>query len=139
MDARASHRIRRRPREPPVIEVAFPDLDRWAAGNAGIPYVWTFASERAGPHVLVQALTHGNEVCGAIALDWLLDSGMRPTRGALTICFANVAAYRTFDPAEPFSSRCVDEDFNRLWTTEVLESSRTSIEPRTRARAAAAL
>ena len=112
----------------PAIEVAFPDLDRWAAGNTGIPYVWTFGSERAGPHVLVQALTHGNEVCGAIALDWLLDSGMRPTRGALTICFANVAAYRTFDPAEPFSSRCVDEDFNRLWTTEVLESSRTSIE-----------
>jgi predicted deacylase len=112
----------------PVIEVAFPNLDRWAAGNTGIPYVWTFASERAGPHVLVQALTHGNEVCGAIALDWLLDSGMRPVRGVLTICFANVAAYRTFDPAEPFSSRCVDEDFNRLWTPEVLESSRTSIE-----------
>jgi predicted deacylase len=112
----------------PVIEVAFPDLDRWAAGNTGIPYVWTFAAERAGPHVLVQALTHGNEVCGAIALDGLLDSGMRPARGVLTICFANVAAYRTFDPAEPFSSRCVDEDFNRLWTTAVLESSRTSVE-----------
>ena len=112
----------------PVIEVAFPNLDRWAAGNTGMPYVWTFGAERAGPHVLVQALTHGNEVCGAIALDWLLDSGMRPARGTLTICFANVAAYRTFDPAEPFSSRCVDEDFNRLWTTEVLESSRTSIE-----------
>ena len=31
-----------------------------------------FAAARAGPHVLVQALTHGNEVCGAIALDWLL-------------------------------------------------------------------
>jgi predicted deacylase len=58
----------------PVIEVAFPNLDRWAAGNTGIPYVWTFGSKRAGPHVLVQALTHGNEVCGAIALDWLLDS-----------------------------------------------------------------
>ena len=35
----------------------------------------------AGPHVLVQALTHGNEVCGAIALDWLLGEGFRPTRG----------------------------------------------------------
>jgi len=112
----------------PAIEVAFPDVGRWAEGNTGIPYAWTFAAERAGPHVLVQALTHGNEVCGAIALDWLLDTGMRPVRGTLTICFANVAAYRTFDPAEPFSSRCVDEDFNRLWSEDVLDSSRTSAE-----------
>lgn len=112
----------------PVIEVPFPDLTRWAAGNTGIPYVWSFGGERAGPHVLVQALTHGNEVCGAIALDWLLDTGMRPLRGTLTLCFANVAAYRTFDPAEPFSSRCVDEDFNRLWAPEVLDGARASIE-----------
>jgi predicted deacylase len=113
---------------PPSIEVAFPDLGRWAAGNNGIPYVWTFAAERAGPHVLLQALTHGNEVCGAIALDWLLDTKMRPVRGTLTICFANLAAYRAFDPAEPYSSRCVDEDFNRLWTPQVLDGPRTSAE-----------
>jgi len=113
---------------PPAIEVAFPDLDRWASGNTGTPYTWTFRSGRAGPHVLLQALTHGNEVCGAIALDWLLDTGMRPVRGTLTICFANVAAYRTFDPAEPFSSRCVDEDFNRLWTPEVLDGPRMSVD-----------
>ena len=112
----------------PAIEVAFPDISRWAAGNAGIPYAWTFSSARAGPHVLLQALTHGNEVCGAIALDWLLGTGTRPTRGTLTICFANVAAYRAFDAAEPFSSRCVDEDFNRLWTPEVLDGSRTSVD-----------
>ena len=116
------------PAGPPAIEVAFPDLGRWATGNTGIPYVWTFGTERAGPHVLLQALTHGNEVCGAIALDWLLDTVMRPVRGTLTICFANVAAYLTFDPAEPFSSRCVDEDFNRLWAEEVLDSPRTSID-----------
>ena len=30
----------------PAIEVDFPDLDRWAAGNTGIPYVWTFSSAR---------------------------------------------------------------------------------------------
>jgi predicted deacylase len=112
----------------PAIEVAFPNLDRWATGNTGLPYVWTFAADRAGPHVLVQALTHGNEVCGAIALDWLLGTGMRPVRGTLTLCFANIAAYRTFDPAEPYSSRCVDEDFNRLWRKEVLDSARTSID-----------
>ncbi len=112
----------------PPIEVSFPDLARWAAGNSELPYVWTFASNRAGPHVLLQALTHGNEVCGAIALDWLLGTGFRPLRGTLSVCFANVAAYRTFDGGDPFASRCVDEDFNRLWTAEVLDSPRKSAD-----------
>jgi len=112
----------------PPIEVAFPDLGRWAPGNNGIPYVWTFAGPGAGPHVLVQALTHGNEVCGAIALDWLLAEDFRPTRGALSMCFANVAAYQSFDRADPFGSRCVDEDFNRLWTTAVLDGPRRTAD-----------
>jgi len=112
----------------PPIEVDFPNLDRWAAGNTDLPYVWTFAAERPGPHVVLQALTHGNEVCGAIALDWLLDTGLRPLRGTLSVCFANVAAYRTFDPADPFTSRCVDEDYNRLWDATVLDGPRTSTD-----------
>lgn len=112
----------------PPIDVSFPDLARWAAGNTGVRHVWTYAANRAGPHVLLQALTHGNEVCGAIALDWLLDTGFRPLRGTLSVCFANVAAYRAFDGADPFASRCVDEDFNRLWTADVLDSPRKSAE-----------
>jgi predicted deacylase len=112
----------------PAIEVAFPDLSTYAAGNAGIPYVWTFAAARAGPHILVQALTHGNEVCGAIALERLLREGLRPARGTLSLVFANVAAYQRFDPADPFTSRCVDEDFNRLWTAALLDGTRTSVE-----------
>jgi len=108
----------------PPIEVEFPDIERWRVGNTGIPYVWTFPSERPGPHVTIQALTHGNEVCGAISNDWLLREGFRPTRGTLTLTFANVAAYRTFNAADPYSSRCVDEDFNRLWTADILDGSR---------------
>jgi len=114
----------------PPIDVVFPELDRHAHGNTGLPYVWTFAAHRRGPHVLVQALTHGNEVCGAIALDWALRESLRPTRGTLTLAFANVAAYRRFDAADPFASRCVDEDFNRLWTAEVLDGPRDSAELR---------
>ncbi|MEO8754290.1 MAG: succinylglutamate desuccinylase, partial [Casimicrobiaceae bacterium] len=79
------------------IDVAFPDLGRWQAGNMGIPYVWRFAGARPGPRVTIQALTHGNEVCGAIALDWLLRAGFRPARGTLTLIFANAEAYQTFD------------------------------------------
>jgi succinylglutamate desuccinylase len=112
----------------PEIDVDFPDLDRWAAGNAGIPYVWTFPAKAAGPHVVLQALTHGNEVCGAIALDWLLREGFRPLRGTMTVVFANIAAYRAFDHADPFASRCVDEDFNRLWTSDVLDGPRDSVD-----------
>ncbi len=113
---------------PAAIEVPFPDLGRWAAGNAGTPYVWTFESAKAGPHVVLQALTHGNEVCGAIALDWLLAEGARPTRGTLTVCFANIDAYRRFDPADPYASRCIDEDFNRLWTADVLSGTRQTAD-----------
>jgi hypothetical protein len=114
----------------PPIEVPFPALAAHAAGNCGIPYAWTFAAERPGPHVLVQALTHGNEVCGAIALDWILRERIRPTRGTLSLVFANVAAYARFESANPFASRCIDEDFNRLWSADVLESPRESCELR---------
>jgi predicted deacylase len=114
----------------PPIEVVFPALGPYAAGNTGIPYAWTFAANSAGPHVLLQALTHGNEVCGAIALDWMLREQVRPARGMLSLVFANVTAYERFDPADPFASRCIDEDFNRLWTAAVLDGPRDSAELR---------
>ena len=111
---------------PPNIEIGLPDLSRWSEGNTGIPYVWRFESERPGPNVTVQALTHGNEICGAIALCDLLSAAVRPTRGALTLIFANVDAYLAFDPADPFASRCLDEDMNRVWTADVLAGPRQS-------------
>lgn len=110
------------------IEVAFPDLARWRNGNTGIDYVHTFDSGVAGPHVLVCALTHGNEVCGAIALNELLMRGVHPMRGKLTLCFANVAAYQRFDPANPDAARFIDEDFNRVWSTEKLAGAQSSHE-----------
>lgn len=111
-----------------AIEVQFPDISPWAAGNSGLPHVWTFDSGFAGPHAAIQALTHGNEVCGAIALDFLLRENVRPLRGKLSLCFANIAAFRTWNPATPFKSRFVDEDFNRLWEAAVLEGDRDSVE-----------
>jgi hypothetical protein len=110
------------------VDVELPDIGRWAAGNTGIAYVWRFGSRAPGPRVTVQALTHGNEVCGAIALDWLLNLGIRPCRGTLTLVFANAAAYRTFDRADPYAARCLDEDFNRLWDEAVLDGTRRTQE-----------
>jgi predicted deacylase len=111
-----------------TIELSAPDISPYAAGNTGIPYVTTFDSGRAGPHVVVNALTHGNEICGAIVLDRLFRDGVRPVAGKLTLSFANVAAYLTFDPANPTASRFVDEDFNRLWDPSTLDGDRQSAE-----------
>src|SRR5262249_39069475 len=60
------------------IELVAPDLTAYEAGNTGIPYVWRFASERPGPALMINALTHGNELCGAIALDFLFREQVRP-------------------------------------------------------------
>lgn len=117
------------------VEVEFPDIRPYAEGNCGIPYVFTFDSGVDGPHVMVNALTHGNEVCGAIAVKGLLDAGVKPRRGRMTLAFANVDAYARFDPTRPDASRFVDQDFNRVWTSAVLDdASRDSSELR-RARA----
>ncbi len=49
-------------------------------------------------------------------------------RGKLTLAFCNVAAFEKFDAARPTASRFVDEDFNRVWSPEVLDGKRRSIE-----------
>jgi predicted deacylase len=116
------------PEEGYRVELSPPDIAPYAAGNTGIPYATTFDSGRPGPHALVNALTHGNEICGAIALDQLFRDGVRPVAGKLTLSFANVAAYLSFDPANPTASRFVDEDFNRLWDQETLDGERQSAE-----------
>jgi len=110
------------------VELSPPDIAPYRVGNTGVEYVTTFDSGAAGPHVLVAALTHGNEICGAIALDRLFRAGLRPRRGKLTLAFDNVAAYHSFDPRYPIASRYVDEDFNRLWDEATLDGSRQSTE-----------
>lgn len=115
----------------PVIELAPPDIRRWRASRSGVDYVHQFDAAEPGPTVMVLALTHGNELCGAIALDWLLAQGLPPPRrGRLILAFANVAAYERFDPAAPEASRYVDEDLNRVWADAQLLGPRDSQELR---------
>jgi predicted deacylase len=97
-------------------------------GNTAIPYVTTLDSGAPGPHVLINALTHGNEVCGAHALDYLFRNDLTPHHGKLSLSFANVSAYETFDAANPGTSRYLDEDFNRLWSEGVLDAPTRSRE-----------
>lgn len=110
------------------IQVEPPDLRAWRAGNTGIEGYITLRSGRPGPHVAVTALTHGNELGGAIVLDRLLRAGFMPTRGWLTLGFNNLAAFDRFDPRQPTASRFVEEDFNRIWDPVVLDGPRQSAE-----------
>ncbi len=118
----------------PVIEVMPRDLSAYRLGNVGVDFVHRFDSGVPGPHVLINALTHGNEFCGMVAACHLLDTGVRPLRGTLTVSFANVAAYETFDSARPFDSRQITHNFNRIWSEEWLDGTQDSVELR-RARA----
>ena len=114
----------------PAIEIQPRDLAPYRQGNVGIDYVHRFESGKPGPHVLVNALTHGNEFCGMVAATHLLDSGVRPQIGTLTISFANVAAYQSFDPARPFESRQLVHNLNRIWSPAWLDGGEDSPELR---------
>ncbi|MCM3564932.1 succinylglutamate desuccinylase/aspartoacylase domain-containing protein [Hydrogenophaga intermedia] len=101
--------------KPAVFEIEPPDLGPWRTGNTGTAGVWRFTATAPGRHVLLTALIHGNELCGAWALRDLLATGVRPRRGTLSLAFANLDAFDRFDPGDPHASRYVHTDMNRLW------------------------
>jgi predicted deacylase len=112
------------------IEISPPDISPYRTGNAGVDYVHVLDSGRPGPAVMVQALTHGNEFSGALALDFLFREKTKPLKGKLILAFANVAAFARFDFADPDRSRFIDEDYNRVWAEAVLGGPRDSAELR---------
>ena len=115
---------------PPLLEVLPRDLSAYRRGNTGIDYVHRFESGRPGPHVLINALTHGNEICGMVAATHLLDQGVRPLIGSLTVSFAHVQAYETFQSDDPFASRQLVHNLNRVWSDEWLDGTEDSPELR---------
>ncbi|MFX1681627.1 succinylglutamate desuccinylase/aspartoacylase family protein [Mitsuaria sp. CC2] len=115
----------------PEVRLQPPAIERWRHGpGSEVEFVHVLESGLPGPTAMVVALTHGNELCGAIALDTLLRQDVRPLRGRLILAFANVEAFGRFNALEPFLSRCVDEDMNRLWDDAVLRGTRDSVELR---------
>lgn len=115
------------------VHLAAPDIRRWMEGNA-LRGAWSFAAEAPGPHVCVVALTHGNEIGGAIVLDRWLREGLRPLAGRLSLVFANLDAYARFNPEDPTASRFLEQDLNRVWDPAMLDGPGRSSELR-RARA----
>ena len=119
--------------QPLAFELPAPDITAWRAGNTGTEGVWHFDSGLPGRHVMVSALVHGNELCGAWALKGLLEAGVRPQQGTLTLAFCNLDAFDRFDPHHHDASRFTDEDLNRQWLDARIDAGDT----RERRRAAA--
>ena len=111
---------------PLVFELPAPDISAWRAGNTGTEGVWHFDSGQPGRHVMISALVHGNELCGAWALKGLLDAGVRPQQGTLTLAFCNLDAFDRFDPGNHDASRFTDEDLNRQWLDERIDALDTN-------------
>ncbi len=111
-----------------AFEVLPRDLSAYKKGNTGIPYAYFFDSGLPGPRVAINALTHGNEFCGMVAVCAMLDAGLRPEKGSLSLSFANVAAYESFDVASPFTSRQLVHNLNRIWSHAQLSSDERSPE-----------
>ena len=111
------------------LELEPEDLSPYRQGTSGVDYVHSFRGPRAGLHVMINALTHGNELCGMHVVKRLLDLNIRPVCGELTLSFANVAAYQCFGP-QRLDARFLDRDFNRLWHDELLQEDSHSIEAR---------
>lgn len=98
------------------LEYPLPDLAAWQRDADGLPSgVIRLESGRPGPHVAVFALVHGNEPSGAVALQRLLEFGVPPVRGRLSLCLGNPEAFGHFDPELPAAARYLDEDLNRIW------------------------
>jgi predicted deacylase len=119
--------------KPHPVEIERPEIVRWAKSNCGpVPYVHEFTGAEAGPDVLLSALVHGNEYAGAIVLHELLHAlhtGQLAIRaGRITALFANVQGFYSFDATQPDASRFVDQDFNRIWSEELLSSNAQSSE-----------
>jgi len=110
------------------VELKSIDITPYKRGNTGTDYITIIDSGKPGPNVMISAIVHGNELCGAIALDFLFQNNIQPICGKLTLAFANYRAYQTFDPGSPMESRFIDEDFNRAWSLSVLDGSRNTIE-----------
>ncbi|QIL82968.1 succinylglutamate desuccinylase [Diaphorobacter sp. HDW4A] len=107
-------------------ELPAPDISAIRAGNTGTEGVWHFDSGKPGRHVLISALIHGNELCGAWALKGLLEADVKPEQGKLTLAFCNIDAFDQFDPLNHDASRFVEQDMNRQWSDERIDAADTA-------------
>lgn len=108
-------------------QLPFRDLSAYEKGNTGIPFAFTFESGKPGPHVLITGLSHGNEPGGRDAVTTLIDR-VRPEAGTLSLALLNLAAYHASNGVDPYGTRFIETDFNRVWDDRILDGDTTTIE-----------
>ncbi|HZY69247.1 MAG TPA: succinylglutamate desuccinylase/aspartoacylase family protein [Devosia sp.] len=111
-------------------QIPFRDISAYERGNTGIRYAWSFDSGRPGPHVLITGLSHGNEPGGRDAVLALIDRAIKPKKGKLSLALLNVDAHAASNGLDPYGTRFVEMDFNRVWDPELLDSGKDSVELR---------
>lgn len=95
--------------------ISLPPPERLAGSNCGSAGVWRFEGAAPGPAVVITALVHGNEICGAFAIDRVLAEPPELGCGSLTLVCCNLEAYSRITDATKSKCRLVDEDLNRVW------------------------
>ncbi len=111
-------------------QIPFRDISAYERGNTGIRYAYSFESGKPGPHVLITGLSHGNEPGGREAVTTLIDRAITPARGKLSLALLNIDAYHGSNGVDPYGTRFLETDFNRVWDEAILDSDQDSIELR---------
>ncbi|MBF0280883.1 MAG: succinylglutamate desuccinylase/aspartoacylase family protein [SAR324 cluster bacterium] len=106
------------------------DIQAYESGNVGVPYVWSLDSGIRGPHVMICGSMHGNEIAGAAILNRIFKRNLKLSKGKLTFCFGNPAAYHKFDKSAPYLNRFIDTDINRVWGAELTDPGNHHYEVR---------
>jgi Succinylglutamate desuccinylase / Aspartoacylase family len=106
-----------------------PEITPIRQGNTDVEGVWLFDSKRDGPFTAITCLIHGNEICGPWAIKELLESIQANKfilkHGKLCLIMCNLDAFDSFNPADLHASRFVEEDMNRVWSIDKLQSAST--------------
>ncbi len=78
-----------------------------------------FESNKSGPTITLVAYTHGNEIAGIAAFDYLLNQYQIQDKlccGRLQLIIGNIAAALE-------NKRCLEKDFNRVWDFSAEDSN----------------
>jgi len=106
--------------------VRLSEIRPWEKGEA--PYIHVQESGKPGPTVMLAALTHGNEVSGAIVVDALLARALKAAQRHADLLVQQLRGLSALRSKNPFKSRMIDEDFNRTWGR--LDQPATTLETR---------
>jgi predicted deacylase len=106
-----------------------PEISQIRQGNTQVEGVWLFDSSIEGPFTVITCLIHGNEICGPWAMNDLIqriqERKLTLRKGKLCLIMCNLDAFDNFNPANLHASRFVEEDMNRVWSQDKLQTATT--------------